>query len=114
VRAVGIGIIAGGECVHDGRECKTSLILPSVIQKAKPDKSEQVCCVNSQATVQKSGREARWLQGFRASMLCEKGRNTGSSEFLKLVLLMGRHIDFLLSPYGSSTMRFERHCEMAS
>lgn len=85
-----------------------------MIQKAKPDKSEQVCCVNSQATVQKAGREARWLQGFRASMLCEKGRNTGSSEFLNLLLLMGRHVDFLLSPHELLQMRFEHHCEMAS
>lgn len=70
--------------------------------------------MNSQATVQQAGREARWLQGFRASMLCEKGRNAGSSEFLNLVLLMGRHVDFLLSPLGTSKMRFEHHCEMAS
>jgi hypothetical protein len=70
--------------------------------------------VNGQATVQKAGREARWLQDFRASMLCEKGRNTGSSELLNLVLLMGRHVDFLLAPHGTSKMRFEHHCEMAS
>ena len=43
-----------------------------------------------------------------------KGKNTGSSEFLNLVLLIGRHVDFLLSPHGTSKMRFEHHCEMAS
>ena len=105
---------AGGGCVHGGRECKTALVLPSLIQKAKPDKSKQVCYLNSQAMVQKAGQEARWLQGFRVFMLCEKERNAGSSELLDLVLLMGRHVDFLLSPQGTSKVRFEHHCEMAS
>ena len=51
-----------------------------------------MCYLNSQATVQKAGQEARWLQGFRASMFCEKQRSTDSSESLDLVLLMGQHV----------------------
>jgi hypothetical protein len=61
----------------------------------KPDKWQASVLLEQSSNGPKAGQEARWLQGFRAFMLCEKQRSTGSSESLELVLLMGRQVDCL-------------------
>ena len=59
-----LGISAGGECVHGGRECKISLVLPSLIQKAKPDKSQ--ASVLREQSKQRSKRQGKRRGGCRA------------------------------------------------
>ena len=70
--------MAGGRCVHGGRECKTSLVLPFLIQKSKPDKSEARVLLKNQVNGPKAGREARWPDCFGVFVLYEKGGIAGA------------------------------------